>query len=183
MQLVFGFIVIFILSVIFSYFQGFIDFLINLGVFPEKYKNSANFDIMMIFVLYFLFMATAFAVFGIMFVYGSFLELNMNRRIKRAKKKALKEYGTTSVYFYFLDPKEFDHNNDKLNYVYFIYSDYLYQKYQDMVEVDKITRKLSEVEQLRLYHEGREYFGLPDIPKEYGIFDSYSDEALGQFQK
>lgn len=183
MQLIFGFILIFILSVIFSFFQGFIDFLINLGIFPEKYKNSANFDITMIFVLYFIFMATAFIVVGIMMVYGGYLDWTLNRKIKKAKKQSLKEFGTTNLYFYLMDPKTPDINHDKLSYVYETYTAYLFEKYQDWDKVEKVNHTLSEKDCLKLYHEAVEYFKLPDIPKEYGIFESYSDEALAQFQK
>jgi hypothetical protein len=183
MQLIFGFIIIFIFSVIFSYFQGFIDFLINLGIFPEKYKNNAGFDIMMIFVLYILFMATSFLVAGVIFVYGSFLDMSLKRRIKKAKKKALREHGTTAPYFYFLEPKAgIFEPIDKLNYVYEISQQYLYEKYQDWDKVDGVLSKLPKIEELKLYDEAREYYGLPDIPKEYGIFNQYTDDELAQRQ-
>lgn len=183
MRLAFGFVLLFILSVAFSYWQGFIDFLINLGVFPEQFKDSSNFDIVMIFVTYVLFMLTAFAVVGIMSLYSGTLDAKLKWNIKRAKKESLKKYGTTSPYFYFMDPKAPDVHHDKLNYVYETYTAYLYEKYQDWDKVEQVNNSLSEMECLKLYHEAIEYFGLPDIPKEYGIFEGYSEKALAAIQR
>ncbi|OIJ09437.1 hypothetical protein BKP35_16415 [Anaerobacillus arseniciselenatis] len=184
MHLILGFIIIFIFSVIFSHFQGFIDFLIDIGLFPEKYRKNANFDIMMIFVLHFLFMATAFIGAGILYVFGASLDWNLNRKIKKAKKTSQKKYGTTAPYFYFLEPKTIlTAPLDKLNYVWEINQQYLYEKYEDWDKVEEILKNLSNIEELKLYHEAIDYYRLPDIPKEYEIFGSYTDEELAQFQK
>jgi hypothetical protein len=180
MQLIFGFIILFILAVIFSSFQGFIDFLVHLGIFPEKYLNNGTFDVMMIFVLYVLFMTIAFIVGWTVILFGSFLDLRLRKQQKRAKKRSLKEYGTDALYFYYIDPKIHDAamNVDKLNYVYRTIQTYLLNKYEDWDKVDQIIADLSNIEQLKLYYEAVDYFGYPDIPKEYGIFFSYTDEDL-----
>ncbi|MEQ2527565.1 hypothetical protein WMO40_12690 [Bacillaceae bacterium CLA-AA-H227] len=185
MRLILGFIFVFILSVIFSYFQGFIDFLIDLGIFPTKYRNSTNFDIMMIFVLYLVFMATATAI-GLITLAGlQLLQLKHNGKIKKAKAKAKKLYGTDSPYFYLLDANINDPgvNLEKSVYVYETIKFYLYLKIKDWDEVTKIVSQLSNIDRLKLYHEAKDYYGLPNIPKEYGIFDNYSDTELAQFNK
>jgi hypothetical protein len=178
MRVVFGFIIVFILSVIFSYFQGFIDFLIQLGIFPEKYKESANFDIMMIFVLYFIFMIAAFTVGLIMWVAGLYFGKKQKRQHQKAKEKALKEFGMEAPFFYFLDPKEQGINFDKICYVYEINQAYLFEKFGDWDKVANHLGKLSNVETLKLYQEAIDYFSLPHIPKEYGIFTQFTDEEL-----
>ncbi|RTR28135.1 hypothetical protein EKG37_17695 [Robertmurraya yapensis] len=185
MRLILGFIFVFILSVIFSYFQGFIDFLIDLGIFPIKYRNSTNFDIMVIFVLYLVFMATATAI-GLITIAGlQLLQLKHNGKIKKAKAKAKKLYGTDSPYFYLLDANINDPGVSlkKSIYVYETIKFYLYSKIKDWDEVTKSVSQLSNIDRLKLYHEAIDYYGLPDIPKEYGIFDNYSDAELAQFNK
>lgn len=186
MQLVFGFIILFILATIFSHYQGFIDFLVHLGIFPEKYLNNATFDVMMIFVLYVLFMAIAFTVAWTVILFGSFLDLKLRKQQKSAKKRSLKEYGTDALYFYFIDPKIQDAamNVDKLNYVFRTIQAYLLIKYEnDWDKVDQIIADLSNAEELKLYYEAVDYYGYPDIPKEYGIFFSYTVEELADFQE
>jgi hypothetical protein len=185
MRYIFGFIFIFILSVLFSYFQGFIDFIIDLGIFPQRFKNSSNFDIMMIFVLYILFMAIAFVLGGSVILFGWFLDAKLKRKIKKARAKAQKEFGTPAPYFYYLDPKINvpDINVSKNCYVHELYESYLYGKYQEWDKVEKIVNNLTNIELLKLYHEAREFFGLPDIPKEYGIFNAFTENELTQFQK
>lgn len=183
MRYIFGFILIFVLSILFSYFQGFIDFLINLGVFPDKYKNSANFDIMMIFVLYVIFMTTAFAVVGVMMIFGRFFDWKFHSSVKNAKKQAIKEYGTPAPYFYLLDPNTKGIHFDKSCYVHETYEAYLYKKYQDWDKVKEVLRNSSNLERLEFYHEAVNHFRLPDIPKEYGIFGAFTDEELAQFGK
>ena len=183
MRLVFGFIFVFVLSVIFSYFQGFIDFLIQLGIFPERYMNSSNFDIMMIFILYLLFMVAAFVIAVVLALAGRYFDQTQKRRYKRAKKQAIAEFGTAAPYFYLLDPHDMGVNFDKSCYVFEIIQSYLFEKYQDWGKVEEVISNLSNVEYLKLYHEAIEYYGLPDIPKEYGIFNQFTDEELALFSK
>lgn len=185
MKLLLGFIAIFILSVIFSFFQGFIDFLIGLGIFPEKYLHNANFDIMMIFALYVLFMVTAMLIGWLVIICSWLLDFKLTRQYKKARKRAQREFGTSAPYFYFMDASinAADINFDKSCYVYETYQNYLFEKLQDWDEVEKVSSKLSNIEELKIYHEAIDYFQLPDIPREYGIFNKYSDEDLILFNK
>lgn len=173
MKLFNGFIIIFILAVIFSYFQGFIDFLINLGLMPEGYKNNQTFDVMMIFIVYVILMATAFFV-GFLIIFSARLfNWRLNQRITKAKNQAEKEYGTTLPYFYFLDQniKSPLINGDKSSYTFEVCELYLYEKTGNWTEVDRILRnKNSTEERLKLYEEARLHFKLPNIMDEYGIF-------------
>lgn len=184
MRLIFGFIVVFILSVIFSMFQGFIDILINIGIIPESYRDNGTFDVMMIFVVYAVFMGSAFFLFGIGLIIARLSNSAFLRRVKKAKKRALKEYGSEAPYFYFLDPNNTGLNYEKSIYVYQINKSYLFRQYDyDVKKVEDIYMKLTNIEELKLYHEAIEFFGLPDIPREYGIFNAYSDEELALFNK
>jgi len=180
MRIIGGLIVVFILSVIFSYFQGFVDFLINVGIIPDnpEYRN-ANFDIFMIFIMYALFMTTAFIVGGIVILFGWFLDFRLTRKIKKAKKKALKEFGTTLPYFYFIDPKyKAGIMFHVTHYVYHLCRDYLWEKYGDFHKAEEIWKILSNEEIVELYHEARNHYGIPEMPEEYEVLDGYVDEEV-----
>lgn len=183
LRLILGFALVFILSVIFSYFQGFIDFLIDLGIFPVAYKKNANFDIMVIILLYCFFMATAFFVVGIMYLFSWKLDWKLRRDFKKAKKQSIKKFGSEAPYFYLMDPNTPDIYQDKASYVHETFEAYLFEKYKDWKKVNDHAAKLSRIESLKLYHEAIQYLGRPDIPKEYGIFNAFTDEELAQFQK
>lgn len=185
MRLIIGFFIVFIFAVIFSYFQGFLDLFTNLGVIPDEYRNVAHFDVIMIFVFYILLMGIGFMVFVIMLFGARYFDWKLNSKIKKAKKRAKEEYGMTAPYFYFLEPDiiAIEVNKDKNCYTYELIQGYLFEKFNDWDQVDKLTNNLSKYEYLKLYHEAIEYYGLPDIPKEYGIFNEYKDEEVAQFSK
>ncbi len=185
MRYIFGFIMLFILSVIFSYFQGFIDFLIDLGIFPDKYRNNANFDIMMIFVLYVVFIVAAHIIAGIAFLGLYFLDAKQNMSIKRAKKKSLKTYGKERCYFLFLDPN--DPNPvvqfAKSQFIYQVVESFLYENEDDSYIVHIKMKNLSPEEYLKVYFKAASFYGYPDIPKKYGIYEDFKDEQLAPYSE
>jgi len=178
MRITGGLIVIFILSVIFSYFQGFVDFLINIGIIPDKPEyRTANFDIFMIFIIYGLFMVSAFIIGSLVISSVWILDANLAWKIKKAKKRALKEFGITLPYFYFIDPKHM--NNiyfDVSHYVYHLCRQHLVKEFGDFNEADKVFQSLSNNEVIKLYNEVREFYGIPEMPEEYGVLDDYLKE-------
>jgi hypothetical protein len=115
--------------------------------------------------------------------FSSILEWRLHRKFKKAKRQSLKEFDTAATYFYLMDPSTPDIFHDKASYVHETYEAYLFEKYKDWSKVEELSSALSNLECLKLYHEAIQYFGRPDIPKEYGIFNAFTDEELALFHK
>lgn len=168
MRIIFALGAIFGSLFLFSLIPEFINFLIYIGIVPDepRFRDSFWYQFQVLTVLWVLMWVLIFIGFIIMGIYTGFLDIGMTNKIKKAKARAIREFGMDLPYFSFIPKKYFNaFALDVSLYPRDVIWKYLSENKK--LDIDSYYELKTE-QKIKLYHEAREYYGLPDL-EEYKI--------------
>ncbi|MCM3164518.1 hypothetical protein [Metabacillus litoralis] len=154
---------------LFSLIPEFMNFMIDIGVVPNepRFRDSFWFQIQGLFLLWVMLWIIISLGYFIVVLSGGFFDFSLHHKIKKAKKRAIKEFGTDLPYFGYLSKKLINgFYLDVSNYPKMITMYYLSEKgnmsYEDMYS------STTKEDRQKLYLDAKEYYGLPEM-SEYDL--------------
>ncbi len=152
---------------IFSLIPEAVNFFINIGLVPDepKFRNSVFYQFFALLAVYMELIIFGLICVCIMTIYSMYLDNSYNRSIKKAKKKAVEQYGTDLPYFLYLEEKHLPYERFNISrYPYFVIR--LYEK-ENGIKVGETLENRQKEELSDIYEEYAKKLDLPVVRNEY----------------